>query len=131
MPGLKRISVPLDRISVWSFQFDVASKIMLPLGLISGISFGVASYYAPSSRLQTSMMVSSAFAFGIAPFTLLVVFPYVTQLKKIEKANDTYKATAEGDGLLDKWAKANLVRWLIMSVALLNGMKELSEWYTL
>lgn len=77
------------------------------------------------------MAASAALALSVVPFTVIALIPTVQKLKKIESSGDTIKAQSEGEGLLEKWGKLSLVRWSIMTVALLNGLKELSEWYEL
>jgi len=60
-----------------------------------------------------------------------MMFPTIKELKGIEAANDTLKATTEGDKLLAKWTKLSTIRLGLMTVAFLNALKELSEWYLL
>lgn len=131
LPSLRRVSVPLDRISAWSRQYDIASKIMGSLGGIAGLAFGTAAYYAPLPYVQNSMIASALLSFSAAPFTLLAIMPTNKALKAIESSGDTVKAAAEGDKLLEKWGKLSLIRWSLMAIASLNGLKELSEWYAL
>jgi Domain of unknown function (DUF1772) len=98
---------------------------------VAGIAFGTAAYYAPTYYLQNSMIASALLSFSIAPFTVLVIMPTVKALKGIETSGDTDKAAAEGDKLIEKWGKLGLIRFFVMAVAALNGLKELSEWYAL
>jgi hypothetical protein len=131
MPALRRISIPLDRISVWSKTYDTGAKIMAPCGFISAVSFATAAYYAPTDYLQKSMAASSLIASSFIPWTLFMMFPTIKELKGIEAANDTLKATTEGDKLLAKWTKLSTIRLGLMTVAFLNALKQLSEWYLL
>jgi Domain of unknown function (DUF1772) len=131
LPSLKPITAPLDRVAAFSKSFDTASKLMISYAGIAVAGFGTAAYYAPTQYLRNSMAVSAALALSIAPFSVIALIPTVQKLKQIESSGDTLKAQSEGDGLLEKWGKLSLVRWSIMSVALLNGLKELSEWYEL
>jgi len=131
MPALKKVSIPLDRIAFWSKTFDLASKIMAPLGVIGAAGFGTAAYYAPTDFLQKSMAASSVLSFLVLPFTLFVIFPVNAEMKKIEANNDALKANKEGDKFLDKWTKLNIIRMCIMAASMINGLKEMSESYTL
>jgi Domain of unknown function (DUF1772) len=131
LPSLRQVTVPLDRISVWSKQYDLASKIMIRFAGIAFASFGIAAYYAPTRYLQKSMIASALLSISVMPFTLKFIFPTNNALKAIEKDGDGEKALSEGDKLLEKWGKLGLVRWSIMAAATLIGMKELSGWYTL
>jgi hypothetical protein len=128
---MRQISIPLDRVAVWSKQYDNASKIMASCAIISTAAFGTAAYYAPTDYLQKSMAVSSLFAFSIIPWTLLMIAPTNRELKGIEAANDTLKANTEGDRLLTKWTKLSTLRLGLMTVAFLNALREVSEWYLL
>jgi hypothetical protein len=131
LPSLSQISVPLDRVAVWSKSFDLASKVMASLSLTATASFATAAYYAPTISIRNSMIASSALAISALPFTLIVILPTVKKLKAIQANNDTFQATAEGDSLIEKWGKLSLIRWTFMLVACLNGLKELSEWHSL
>jgi hypothetical protein len=131
MPSLKKVSIALDRITFWSKTFDLGSKIMAPLGLIAAAGFGTAAYFAPTDFLPKSMAVSCFLALMNMPFTVLVIFPVNAEMKKIEATIDTLKANTEGDKLLDKWTKLSTIRMSIMAVAMIIGLKEISQWYTL
>lgn len=131
MPSIKKVSIALDRITFWSKSFDLGSKIMAPLGLIASAGFGTAAYFAPTDFLQKSMAVSCFLTLMNMPFTVLVIFPVNAEMKKIEATNDTLKANTEGDKLLDKWTKLSTIRMSIMAVAMIIGLKEISQWYTL
>jgi len=131
LPCLKRVSSPLERISAWSLQYDIAAKLMPSLGVISSIAFGTAAYYAPTIGLRNSMIASAAFGISVIPFTGVAILPTVHALKEIEAHKDVAVAEAEGDDLISKWGKLSLARWLLVSVGCLNGLKELSEWYTM
>ena len=73
------------------------------------------------------MIASSALAISVIPFTLIAIIPTVKALKKIEADNDAPKAEKEADKLIEKWGKLSLIRWGLMAIAFLNGLKELSE----
>jgi hypothetical protein len=77
------------------------------------------------------MAVSCFLALMNMPFTVLVIFPVNAEMKKIEATIDTLKANTEGDKLLDKWTKLSTIRMSIMAVAMIIGLKEISQWYTL
>lgn len=104
---------------------------MVSLGGIAGLAFGTAAYYAPTQHVQYSMIASALLSVSVAPFTFLAIMPTNKKLKAIESSGDVVKATAEGDKLLEQWGKLSLIRWSIMAIASLNGLKELSEWYSL
>jgi Domain of unknown function (DUF1772) len=131
MPSLKRITSPLERVGFWSSNYDYASKIMASLGTIGAIAFGTAAYYAPTIGLRNSMIASGVLAFSAFPFTILAIFPTVQALKRIDKRKDVAVADAEGDGLLAKWSNLNYIRFGLVAIGSLNGLKELSEWYVL
>lgn len=131
LPSLRQVTIPLDRISAWSKQYDLASKIMVSFAGIASTSFGTAAYYAPTQYLQKSMIASALLSISVIPFTLQFIFPTNKALKAIEKSGDGEKALSEGDKLLEKWGKLSLARWSIMAVAALIGLKNLSGWYTL
>jgi hypothetical protein len=99
MPAMRRISIPLERVSAWSKSYEIASKIMASCAAISTAAFGTAAYYAPTEYLQKSMTVSSLIAFSVIPWTLLVIMPTNNELKEIVAANDKLKANAEGEKL--------------------------------
>lgn len=77
------------------------------------------------------MIASAVLALSPLPFTLIAILPTVKKLKGIVETNDTFKATAEGDSTIEKWGKLSMVRFLLMAVGCLNGLKELSEWHSL
>jgi hypothetical protein len=131
LPSLRRVTVPLDRISAWSRQYDIAARIMASLAAITFTSFGIAAYYAPTQYLQKSMIASALLSVSVVPFTLLVIFPTNKALKAIEKSGEGEVALSEGDRLLKKWGRLSLIRWSLMAVAALNGLRELSCLYTL
>jgi Domain of unknown function (DUF1772) len=131
LPSLRRISIPLDRVATFSRTYDLASKIYASISTLAGLSFSTAAYYAPTNYLQKSMIASAVLSFSVAPMTLLVIMPTVKALKAIESAGDTVKANSEGDKLIEKWGNLSLIRWSLMTVAALNGLKELSELYLL
>lgn len=131
MPSLKRIASPLERVGFWSSNYDYATKIMASLSSIGAVAFGTAAYYAPTVGLRNSMIASGVLAFSALPFTLFAIIPTVKALKGIESHNDVAVADAEGDGLLAKWTNLNYVRFGLVTIGSLNGLKELSEWYVL
>jgi hypothetical protein len=131
MPTLHTITRPLDRVASFSKSFDLASKLMVSYGVAAVAGFGTAAYYAPTHRLRNSMIASAGLALSVVPLSVIGLIPIVKKLKMIESSKDEVKAQTEADGLLDKWGKLNLARWCVMAVALLNGLKELSEWYEL
>lgn len=104
---------------------------MMSLSTTAVAAFGTAAYYAPTISSRNSMIASALLALTPLPFTLIVIFPTVKKLKGIQATNDTFKATAEGDPLIEKWGKLSIVRFLFVAVGCLNGLKELSEWHSL
>jgi hypothetical protein len=131
LPSLRCISSPFDRIATWSKAYDIASKMMAGLAGVASLGFGTAAYYAPTNYIQKSMIASAVLSASVVPFTILVIKPTILALKAIEKEGNDAKATSDGDKLIEKWGKLSLTRWAIMTIALLNGLKELSEWYDL
>ena len=127
MPSLDRISHPVERISSWSLLYDRSRLVMVSLALIASISYLVAAYYAPTSTLSYSMSGTSFLAISVIPFTRVAIMPTINKLKNIEASKDSTKAAAEGDKLLAKWGTLSLARWLIMLLALLNGLKDISK----
>lgn len=121
----------MDRIACFSKAFDIASKMMVGFAGTATAAFATAAYYAPTQYLRNSMIASAALALSVFPYTVIGILPTVQKIKKIESSKDAIKAQSEGDGLIDKWGKLAFVRMVLMSVALLNGLKELSEWYQL
>jgi len=104
---------------------------MVSASIAATVGFGVAAYYAPTSFLQNSMIVSSLLALSPLPVTFGFIVPTVKALKALEKSGDSVKATAEGDTLIEKWGKLSLFRWLLVAGGFLNGLYQLSEWYHL
>jgi hypothetical protein len=131
LPSLRRVSLPYDRVAAWSRLYDIGSKIMVTLSGVSGLAFGIAAYYAPNHYIQNSMITSALLSLSPLPVTLLAIRPTVQALKAIDKGGDDVKATADGDQLIEKWGKLSLIRWSLVMLGALNGLKELSEWYAL
>jgi hypothetical protein len=104
---------------------------MASLGMTAAAAFGTAAYYAPTIAVRNSMIVSSALSLSALPLTLLVLFPIVKALKAIESHKDPAVAEVEGDGLIQKWGKLSMLRWVLVAIGAVNGLKELSESYAL
>lgn len=117
----------MDRVKVFTKIFDYGGAIMVPLCATASAAFGTAAYYAPTERLRYSMIASSAIALGIFPMTGAIIIPIVNQLKSIEKTDNTVKAAADGDTLIEKWRTLNTIRFIIMAMSFLNGLKELTD----
>jgi len=127
MPSLKKLATHLDRVTLFNRNFDSSAPIMISLGTIATAGYALAAYYAPTDRLRNSMIVSAVLTGSVAPFTALVIIPVVKEIKSIVNGNDNVKAMSDGDRLLDKWSKLNLIRWILVAASCLNGLKELTE----
>jgi len=73
------------------------------------------------------MIVSAVLAASIGPYTPLVIAATEKKIAGIESEKDSVRAAGEGQELLDKWSKLGLVRCVLMAIACLNGLKELSD----
>jgi Anthrone oxygenase len=121
----------MERIATFSRQYDIAKKLMILFGMTAGAAFGLAAYFAPSVASRNSMLLSAATSFSPVPVTVLAILPMVMRLKGIEKAGDKEMAEKEGDGLIEAWGRLSLLRWGIVAVGCLNGLREIARTYSL
>jgi len=64
---------------------------------------------------------------AILPYTVAAIFPTVKAIVGLKTSGDVAKANAEGDKLIDKWAKLHLFRMMIAVISLLVALKEIAE----
>jgi hypothetical protein len=99
---------------------------MPTLAGIATVGFGTAAYYAPTYFQRNSMIASAVLAASIVPVTIVFILPTVRKLQGILARKDEVAAKEEGDGLLDKWQKLNLIRWGLMAIGGLIAWKSVS-----
>jgi len=74
-----------------------------------------------------AMGVCSGLTLAIIPYTVAVILPTVKAIFALKTSGDVAKVDAEGDKLIDKWAKLTLSRMLIAVISLLIALKEIAE----
>ncbi|KAH8831556.1 hypothetical protein DL96DRAFT_1677973 [Flagelloscypha sp. PMI_526] len=131
MPALAKILQPAERLRAWSKLYDVGKAIMPPISAAATTILIYSLFSLPVDSLErevlgsvtrsTLLKITAFIAASPVPFTLLVMAPGITQLKKAEVADvKGDKASGSGartDALIDKWSAQHNVRCLIYSIA--------------
>jgi len=124
---LNVVPAATDRVNLFCAHFESGKKLYASLGLIASVAYGTAAYYAPTDHLQMVMGVCSGLTFAVVPYTVAVILPTVKAIFGLKTSGDVGKLDAEGDKLIDKWAKLHLSRMLIALIPLLIAAKEIAE----
>ncbi|KAJ7135827.1 hypothetical protein C8R44DRAFT_769114 [Mycena epipterygia] len=133
MPATARGNTTLpvrERLTLWSYFYDVAKLHMASAGFISAVALTVPAYLTPKSALRNVLAAGALAAYSSAAFTIGFMLPVNNGLLATRRATagQAMEPWEEHHTLeqLDKWRAMNRVRiglgvvsWLASTVAVL------------
>jgi hypothetical protein len=119
IPALLKAPGPL-LVTQWKALYDHGITPVVSLAMSSGVGFALLAYQKASSpvigvQMQRNVYIAaSAMAFGLAPYTRLLMWNNIEELERRAKLTSEGKEKEGTRQLVETWAKFNLWRGFML-----------------
>ncbi|ODQ53587.1 hypothetical protein SAICODRAFT_24823 [Saitoella complicata NRRL Y-17804] len=116
------------QLTIWRRFYERGKAFFAPTAVVSAASYGLVAYLSPA--LRNSALLSMGLCVTALPFTLFGIGPTNNKLFALEeraKAGETSEAFDKNAlGLLNTWRGLNAIRFSLVGLGFLNGLKDLA-----
>ncbi|BFZ60440.1 hypothetical protein YB2330_001476 [Saitoella coloradoensis] len=116
------------RLTMWRRFYERGKAFYAPMAVVSAASYGLVAYLSPTVR--NSALFSTGMCMTALPFTLFGIGPTNNKLFALEERAKTGETSEAFDknalGLLETWTGLNTIRFSLVGLGFLNGLKDLA-----